>query len=732
MHSMNKTLLITLCMLIFSTPCFAIQNTVEQEKSTNLTELSDFTGEKFFKSSVDLQKEREADIKNQKTNFYREFKPAYGGTYDFPNKKTMPPLKKIRVKIAKHNANKALKNSENASIDSNGVEEENIVEQEEREQTQAVMKCKTMKYLPQSKEMEAIGGVEITFPQQGAVLTSKRMTYNQATNVIQAFDDVKIVRDGQTVYGDYLKIDMNEESGLMNNVKVSEFEFDVYAENGYMFGDTLIATNGKAKSNSERIFSLASSGFGDDLRNMILPKEDMAFLLTDIEGSKMLVKVKELKIKAKKSHDTIQLKHAKIYTKNGKKIASVPTMTLYTNKEQDYFEGNYPEVGSYPEFGMYAGPGFVIEAPLGSTLKLAPIVTTQGKFGFGGLAKFRSGTNKTDLGYNTSANMFMLKGYQRLDDNLLIQYGAHSYMDEWFMGSSWLGYGGELLYEKGYGHSDFLYKNANLSFRHRASAGFFQENDKDKDNDSYGGYHEMGTLRLKYMAELRQTLFSLRSLDNKDDYETYVKNKNWKVCDLNLIAQAASALYGSGDTQFIGRVGPQLVSQYKFWRQEIGYFLSGYSDQSPLETMDLYRYGRSNVYLREYLRLSKFVTLGLYASYKLSNDDDYDYQASKQSKLREATFYVALGPDDFKVNLGWDAIRNSTYLGLSMAMNTKGSGIEYDRLEIKDGDRIGKTDDMINSLDEQTEFIAPASPYKSKATVTYIDDPSTVMSGETL
>ncbi len=729
-----KNVIVLISIFAIILPAYAVQDVVEPERSTMMTDFSDYTGERFFKSSVELEKERQQEEDNARKLFQRRFIPESGVVYNFSNRKTTPPIKKLRKKISKAYTNRAERKANKKFADANGLveEEENSVIKEEAAETQAVMRCKTMKYLPQTSELEAVGGVEITFPSRNTVLTSDRMVFDRINNIMHLYDNVKVVRNGNEVLGEYLKVNLNEESVFVDKPIASEFDFKVHAENGYMFGDTIISTNGKIVSEADRLMTMTSSGFGENLSRMILPREDMAFLINDINQSNFIVKVNDINIKAKATHDTIQLKHAKIYTKTGKKVLSLPSMTFYTNKEKDYFEGNFPEIGSYPEFGMYAGPGVVWETPIGSTLKIMPTVNYKGHFGFGGIGKYKSGTNKTDFGYNTAASNFMIKGYQRLDDDLLVQYGARSYMDEWFLGSSWLGYGGELLYEKGYLHRDFLYPKANLRFRHRASAGFFKENGKDKNNDNFSGYHDMSTARFRYMAELSQTLYSKFGGTNGlgVDYEA-IKDRNLKTFDLNLIMQTANSIYGTGDTQFIGRIGPQLVTQYKFWRQELGYMLSAYSDDSPLMAMDRYRYGHSNIYAREYLRLCKYLTLGLYASYKLSNDEDYDFQASKQTKLREATFYVALGPDDFKVNLGWDAIRNSTYFGVSMAMNTKNASLDYQHLEIKNPDNLGKTKDEPNVI-KRSEFVSPIKPQKTRATVVDLEDASTVMRGETL
>lgn len=709
-------------------PAFAIEDVIEQQKSTNFTELSDYTGENFFKSKYEIDEERQKNIQQMKKNYYGRFIIDENNTYNFRSRKSMPPLKKIRLGVVRLKENLKFKKTQKTveTVDANGiVEEENTVISEEAEETQTMIKCKTMKFLPETNEMEAIGNVEIKFPAQNVSLFADRMTYDTLNSVIQLYDNVKVVRNGDEVFGEYIKIDLNDEYGYLKNLKASEYNIDIVAENGYMFGDTIVAENGKITSEIDNLVELRSSGFGEDLKRFIIPKEDMSFLLNNIGNNRFIVKVDEIKINAKEAHDTIQLKRPKVYSnKTGKKIFSLPSLTLYTNKEHDYFEGNYPEIGSYSAFGMFAGPGLVLETPKGSTLKLMPTVNYKKHFGFGGIARFRSGTNQTEAGYNTASERFILKGYQRLDDHLVLQYGANSYLDSWFMGQSWLGYGGEILFEKGYTHRDFLFDKANATFRHRISAGMFRENARGTDNEYYNGYHKMGTARFKYMAEYNQKLFSLFG-DADTSY-----NKGWKQVDLKLISQGSAALYGTGDTQFIGRIGPRLETQYKFWRQEAGYYWSGYSDGTPLVSFDAYRYGHSNIYVREYLRLHKFLTLGLYGSYNLS-DDVYDYQYKKQSKLREAIFYAAIGPDDLKLNLGYDFIRQNTYFGVSVAMNTKGSSVEYKKMEMKKFDEFGKVKGEQNKT-ETYDFTPPPSPYKSRAIVEDLEDASTYMRGEPL
>ena len=84
------------------------------------------------------------------------------------------------------------------------------------------------------------------------------------------------------------------------------------------------------------------------------------------------------------------------------------------------------------------------------------------------------------------------------------------------------------------------------------------------------------------------------------------------------------------------------------------------------------------------------------------------------------------------MNIGYDFIRQNTYFGVSVAMNTKGSSVEYKKMEIKNPDELGKAKGEENSVDEDTHFVAPPSPYRSKAVVEEIEDASTIMKGENI
>lgn len=158
----------------------------------------------------------------------------------------------------------------------------------------------------------------------------------------------------------------------------------------------------------------------------------------------------------------------------------------------------------------------------------------------------------------------------------------------------------------------------------------------------------------------------------------------------------AASLYGTGDTQVIGRIGPRMHMQYKRWMQDIGYYQSVYDDNSPLPVFDAYRYGKSNVYIREYIRICRYLTLSWFGSINLSGDSPND------RAFQENSFYLSVGPEDVKFNIGYDFIRENTFFTVEVMMDAKGTHVDYDRLEIKQ-DKKAKKENEIKE-EEENDF----------------------------
>lgn len=531
-------------------------------------------------------------------------------------------------------------------------------------------------YDAKTMDLVATGSPVLTFPTQKVTIKADKIIYNTMANTLNASSKVEIIKDGHSIWGENLNANLNEENALLDNVTTKVSMLTVNSRKAEMDEDLIILYDGQMVSEDTYILNFQTQMIGGDrFREMIIDEEDKVYLAGNAGDTAIRIKAKEIIVDAKKNTDTITLKNPKFRYGNCRQF-SLPTLRIHTNKSQEYFEGNYPEFGSRGMFGMFLGAGVTVDTPLqnGSTLKLMPIINKKSDFGVGGFLKYRSGTNFTDFGYGSGADLFMLRGKQYLDDKLFMQYGMNSYMDEWFLGRRLAKYDAELVYQDNGVIPSSIAKNLDLNFKHRLGFGYMHNSDYNRYGEALNPAN-IGTTRTRYMAEAAQDLFKYEDRENK------------KSLRLSLVMQGSAALYGTGDTQFIGRVGPRLHTQYKYWMQDIGYFASAYEDGTPLKVYDTYRYGHGSIYIREALRLTKYVSLAWSGNINLTGD------SPNGRPFQECTFMVSLGPDDLKINLGYDWVREHTYFGLVVAMNTKGSGIEYEKMVIKHPERLAKRND---------------------------------------
>ena len=547
---------------------------------------------------------------------------------------------------------------------------EKVAEQEDTENI--ILDCDNMDYDTETYCMVATGNVNVEFVKQETVIKADKITYDRMNNTIKAEGNVRILKNGQTINGDYIFVDMNEENALIENPVTQTANIEIKAKKGYVYGDKIVQEHGSITVDESFPINFRSSMAGPNISQMIVPKDQT--MSADMEKGIIRLQAKELKITQNGNLETIALRHGTLF-KGKRKIIKVPAIKVYTNKNNDFAESNSWELGSLRGLGMYIGPGFVFTSPHGAVLKAIPILNYNHGIGVGGIGRYQSATNRTQIAYGTAKSKFLIRGKQKLDDNLYLQYGMNDYMNEWFLGRRRPKYGLDLVYQKGYSSDDFLLKGHTSQFAHRIDFGYYHDIDEDKNFDRLHGA-QIGTLRLRYMMQADQNLFN------------YTNEEEQKSVQFDISSQLAAALYGTGDTQVIGRIGPRLHTQYKRWMQDIGYYQSVYDDNSPLPVFDAYRYGKSNVYLREYLRLNRYITVSWFGSINLSGD------SPNGKPFQENSFYVSFGPEDFKFNLGYDFIRENTFFTVAVMMDAKGTKIDYDKLEIKQGKKAKKEMDL--------------------------------------
>ncbi|MBR6301588.1 hypothetical protein IKR55_02520 [bacterium] len=530
-------------------------------------------------------------------------------------------------------------------------------------------------YDEETQDMIATGRPVLYFPPQKVKVIADKMVYNQDSNIMKAIGHVIVYKDGLPTRSDYAEIDMNEEMMYMDNVEAMTKMMEVDAEKAIQQNDTLILLNGNFHSDESHVYKMSSRMVGPRFKNMVVYDdiEDLGLFFGDPEGNKIRMDIDKIYVDAQKNHDKFTAKNIKVYRK-GKYWFTWPSLTVYTDKDRKSFEANYPELGTKRKVGMFIGPGFTFGGPGGSVMKVIPFLNYQhGDFGFGGELKYRNRFNRTELGYGSAADIFFLRGIQRLDDNLFLHYAANNFTDEWFVGHRMAKYMAELYYDKDYYIPNFLGENRGLSFRHRAGFGLMEDNDRNYYGEKFKS-NGTTTTRTRYMAQISQTLYS---------YQNTEKNFYFS---LNWLLQGSAAVYGTGDTQFIARTGPAIHTQYKRWMQDLAYYQTGYDDHTPMPRYDAYRYGHSAVRIAEIFRICKYLSVGWSGMVNLSDD------APNGKLFQENRFVLAIGPDDLKIRLGYDFVRRTTYFGFDVAFDTKGTHINYNRMEIKNPERLGKKD----------------------------------------
>lgn len=601
-----------------------------------------------------------------------------------------------KTKVDESDKEKAQESVEGQDMElSGGVKE--VVAQKD-----IVLDCDKMNYDDATADLEATGNPVLSFPPQGVTIKADKLVYNTESNIIKAYGNVEIIKDGTPIYGDYIQINMNDETALVTNMQARKMNMLINAKNVTASEDSVILEDGSMRGDKSYVLTLRSRMIGPRLEQMMIAEDDLSSI-TGKDGIKVKVKANEIYVTAKKDHDIVTVKDADIYMHDNH-IMRFGSFTAHTNKNHEYFEANYPELGSKPRLGMFIGPGFVFDSPYGGgTFKVIPFLNYKNDLGVGAALKYRSGTNYTEAYYGTAENIFVLKGRQFLDDHLYMQYGINSYLEDWWMGSGMSKYQLEAVYRDSATIPNTL-GNYSAKFRQRITAGYVQDSDYNRKNEHFNSNGTMGTMRFKYMAELAQNLYN------------YKNEEKLIQASLAWVLQGSAALYGTGDTQFIGRTGPMLHTQYKRWMQDFGYFLSAYDDNTPLPVFDTYRYGRSNIFARESLRLNKYLTVSWVTSATLSND-------SPNGKIfQENGFYLALGPDDLKLMLGYDFVREQTIFLFTTAIDMKGTNVDFKKMVIKNPERLARDDS------EKVELVNFDKPKEQKvkrthAEVINIEDP---------
>ena len=346
--------------LLFITSLFL---TSQVKADFAFSEAADYTGEAFF-TPPDVQVQQEKKKHS--------------------SKKTTPPVKQLRLKIKESLDKKELRNQElaptaadsyagevetsdyaskelvddfdNMSPDGFEADEEFVAEDEGKkkgffkkknkkvksEDTEdIVLDCENVDYDAPNYLINATGNVSVEFVRQGITVKSDKITFDRANNTIKAEGDVRILKNGQTITGDYIFVDMNEENALIENPLTRTSTIEIKSKKGYVYGDRIVQENGSVQVNDSYPINFRTASRGPQMSKMLVPKGQT--LTNDIQDGIIKLKAQDIVITQKDEHEIISLKKARIF-KGDKTIYKTPSLRLYTNKNHEYGETSSWEV----------------------------------------------------------------------------------------------------------------------------------------------------------------------------------------------------------------------------------------------------------------------------------------------------------------------------------------------------------------------------------------------------
>ena len=520
----------------------------------------------------------------------------------------------------------------------------------------------------------ADGHVEIISYARDVKLKADNAILDKTAQTLTLKNNVKIIKDGSEMRGEYLVVDLNEQNILMDNPTLEAYSFLITAQEGYLVANDIQMVNGNIRTAANKEFPLVTNGFlkieptykTDFIDKYVFPDDDSY-------KNRQAYKIdsKEILVTNYKDHTSLVLKGSNVFF-NNHKIARNADIEIITDKSHQVVELNTPEIGNLRGFGTYFGYGAVFRMPKGHTLKFMPVLTYKDGVGIGAIARYRTQQGIIEGGWNTSSETLVARARLQLTENLGFTAARNAYIPDGIFGANRPGLGAQLQYIKSYKINDLK-----ASFSNGIYAGIFSEYEND------GKYPDYTTTRFRYIGQLSKSFYTYKN--KEQDFEMILKG----------IAQGAATVYGSGETHGLVRVGPQLVTRYKRWEQNLGYFLTGQHGESPFR-FDEYRYGKSTITLNEKFYITNKLAFG-FRIYLTPLEDNIH-----EDFLTECRFYVMVGPPDLKLALSYDFVRDIAHMDFMFLLGSQNSRINFDKLTTKD----------IDDKQEKRDFYKYAKPVK--------------------
>ena len=516
-----------------------------------------------------------------------------------------------------------------------------------------------LEYDQENQTFTAEGSAKVLITDQQAELSADKIIYNEKEQFLTAEGHVKIIKKDKTILGNFAKIDLKKESALISDPNTVVSKVRMNAQEAHIFPDFIELKNGNAVISQDNIDIQISSGEykPQELKPDIPGHETVIPDNKDLKKAHYKIIAKEIELDRAKSTNNLVIKNAKVYI--GKlKVASLPIVRLSVDEKINTVETMLPEVGFNKSIGgFYMGPSLTLDLPKNSVLRLSPVFSAFGSenaVGGGGIARFRSSINKTDIAYTSTGGRLVVNGEQKLYKNTTkILYKVNDYLEDDFIGIAHYKprYFVELVDERKLGQV----LNHNIFSRGGFGIG-----------ENFGGGVTTGRLQLQGSIISNKPLISLKN---------YV--------ELRLQSQFNLSGYGTGDKYAVVRGGPRVNWNLGRLSLTTTYLQAGIWGSTPFKFDEFIR-GTSNLILAGDFRINKYLSVGNIRSLNLLKD------GALPQLTTENQVYARIGPEDFKFRIGYDIERKVSTFGLDLFLGSGRSALSFEKMKILHPDQDNK------------------------------------------
>ena len=522
---------------------------------------------------------------------------------------------------------------------------------------------------------EALGKAEAIINDKGIHLNADRITYDSATDLLEAFGDIKITQKDSTVYGSYASFNTKSNSYQLDEPKLfaqgiklkARILESVYADSkkqknelnfkdGVMALDQPIAVYAHGNNATTR-YSKEIARYN---RNKQLDWDDLS------DKSSIRYTAREIFFDNTRKTNNLRIKGARMWLNENLSIPSPIQITTSVGEgSETRFKG--PIIGTRERIGGFAlGPRFFYEKDFG-IFSLVPVLQMGNgpEYGVGAVTTFNTPGDKTALmlGYGTLYDRFIAYGHQEFGKFFEANAYVNQFIQDNIFGTSQVGQLYEMAFDK---RLDLPFADER-GLRVRASGGWAKDNTSlysTDEKNNLTAVREDDTTRPNkehegFRTQLEASLYTQPIWRRGNELHNFT---------LRGRGQGAFRFYDTGDMLAVSRFGPAFEMRYDDLSFEIDYLFATIAGESPF-IFDQFIDGSQSVIIDGDYKVNKWFSIGSMLTYNMERE-----------RFVRNEFRTEFGPQDFKLRFSYDVVRNQMYLGFNVQY---GEPVKFDDLKVR-------------------------------------------------